>query len=266
MQNNKSTKGQSQHYVPRFYLRNFSADRNFLYSYKIDKDYGKDSIEYKSANNLCCEKDLYEIPGVDNNFIECWFSQYENDLAKGFRKAVRAVKLRNKALLSESIPDFYIFSILQLCRGRGYREFCKMANCEKFFPYLAITKGSDFILRLVENYVVERVVCFLGNDFWVTDDPVTLIPSDLNWSNINISFPLCTFCSIGMTLRRGSAGGGLIDIEFDSSTEKSYKYFNNQIIGRSYGSDTMYIMKETNFSPSDLFYIQQTVKQLTPHK
>lgn len=110
-------KTKKQHYVPRFYLKNFSnknKDEFFIHCYDIDK---KDSYP-ANIKNIGEEKDFYKI--ADENYEEFfqkteeWASPIINNLSKnGKIKSLNIVKNREKLSL---------FLAIQFLRTKEMRE------------------------------------------------------------------------------------------------------------------------------------------------
>lgn len=83
-----------EHYVPQFYLRNFSSTNNMLWVY----DRKKNKYFHSPTKDICYEKNLYETPWenanpklgkfVLQNQLENEFAQQENEYNKILKKAI----------------------------------------------------------------------------------------------------------------------------------------------------------------------------------
>lgn len=92
LENGKTTV--KQHYIPQFYLKQFSDNKKVLYQYDIVNN--KSFSAPVSVESICFEKNLYEFKDnngniVEENLIEKWLSVYEGEFAKTFRN------IQNKA-------------------------------------------------------------------------------------------------------------------------------------------------------------------------
>lgn len=83
-----------QHYVPQFYLRNFTSDDNKLWVFdRVKKEY-----YFQTTKEVCCEKYLYETPWKDEdprlgkfilgNQIENYFADKEGEYSPLLKKIV----------------------------------------------------------------------------------------------------------------------------------------------------------------------------------
>ena len=86
MSKNKPTT--DEHYIPQFYLRNFSPDGEHIYQYDVLS--GKQTQVAVPIRSVCYEKDLYEFKDnsgefVKRNLIERCLGIYEAEFANIFR-------------------------------------------------------------------------------------------------------------------------------------------------------------------------------------
>ena len=97
-----------QHYVPQFYLRNFTSDDNKLWVF----DREKKEYYHSAPKDICFEKFLYETPWEDanpklgkyvlENQIEDYFAEKEGEYSSLLRKIIgicKETKNRNGANL-----------------------------------------------------------------------------------------------------------------------------------------------------------------------
>ncbi len=79
-----------EHYIPQFYLKNFSQDKKRIYQYRINSN---SSSKLVSIEGICCENNLYEYRNdngefVCRNLIENCFSKIEGEFCDIIRSIV----------------------------------------------------------------------------------------------------------------------------------------------------------------------------------
>jgi len=155
------TKIKKQHYVPQFYLRNFSSDGVTIQVY--DKFTGK--VFRANIKDVGSEKYFYDIPNLEDElgveqFIEKYFHSTEQSTSKTIANILDGlnnnsfIKLhpKNRAALAE-------FLALQFLRTKRFRnilsEFNEKLNEELFRTYLETINPElqtvDFELKTKEE-------------------------------------------------------------------------------------------------------------------
>jgi hypothetical protein len=102
-----------QHFVPRFYLKNFSQSSS-LFCY----DKTNDNV-MKTSNDIALEKNFYELEGLERGFVENFLSEHENNFSKAYNELIKQKDISK--LSQESINDFFLFMASQMLRTLGYR-------------------------------------------------------------------------------------------------------------------------------------------------
>lgn len=114
----------NQHYVPRFYFREFSASEKGIYRHNVQSP--DEEPVFVSIRDECAEKYLYEMLNKDGellepNKLENVFSQFETD----FSNTIKSIKLKAFNKENYNIPSFLtktekhdllVFICLQLLR------------------------------------------------------------------------------------------------------------------------------------------------------
>lgn len=122
MENQQITK--NQHFVPRFYFREFSASPKGIYRHNIQSP-DEESI-FVSIKDECAEKYLYEMLSesgelLEPNKLENIFSQFETD----FSNTIKSIKLKSFNKVNYNTSSFLtktekhnllVFICLQLLR------------------------------------------------------------------------------------------------------------------------------------------------------
>lgn len=116
---NKSTTV-NEHYIPQFYLKNFSSDKKRLFQYQINSNAPSKLV---SIESICYEKNLYEFRNndgeiVNKNLIEDSFAIYENKISK----VIKSIELKSRiednfhtpCFLSTEEKAFLIFFLATL--------------------------------------------------------------------------------------------------------------------------------------------------------
>ncbi len=108
-----------QHYVPRFYLRQFSNRRgeNYLINC-FDKSVPRKFLT--NIRNIACEKHFYDLERDYEQDVEKAFSRIEGKFARVYRKLIE--KQNVDVLSADEIVTMAIFIITQLIRTREQRE------------------------------------------------------------------------------------------------------------------------------------------------
>jgi hypothetical protein len=126
------------HYVPQFYLRNFSItgrpDRVFVYR----RD-NRDPVDM-NVRNIAVVKDFYSVTleetGEESDMIEEMFSELEGDTADIFTKLTNENPV---TLANDQLETLAVFVAFLHVRGRSFRQ-----------------KDINFRIALVEKRVAEE--------------------------------------------------------------------------------------------------------------
>ena len=119
MAENKPTT--EEHYIPQFYLKNFSQDGKRIYQYDVIT--GCQTSAPVAIRKICFEKNLYEFKDasgefINRNLIERWLSIYECEFAKVFRSIQSKAKVESnyitRCFLSQKEKAFLIFFLSTL--------------------------------------------------------------------------------------------------------------------------------------------------------
>lgn len=256
----------TQHYVPRFYLRNFADSNEFVYSYRLDLKikYGKDIIKHLSinGNNICCELGLYEINGIRENYIENIYGYFENDFALSFRLALDGLRNDDKPLFCHKLYDLLCFALMQYRRGRNFKEYCENRNVEYVFPFASLYIGLSSVKYIFENYTLADIIVYKGSDIWVTDTPVS-IGRRGDMKHLEIGFPLSTDYYLCISLVHSSVAESVkCNMYFRDLPEDKLTFFAGTIVGRSFSPHTRLIIKEKPFTELDKLIINTTIQKI----
>lgn len=97
----------NEHYIPQFYLRNFSADNKRIY--QLDIISGKQTQDPVLIKSICSEKNLYEFKDEEGKFKSR--NLIEDSLSKLERVFSNTIKsIRNRAHSEESYKSACFFS------------------------------------------------------------------------------------------------------------------------------------------------------------
>ena len=109
-----------EHYVPQFYLRNFSIENNEKNVHCLDKHTSKKFIA--NIRNIACEKYFYDIPPHDKT-VEKSLAKIEYILSVAYDKLITNKDL-NKLNWAERV-SIANFVAIQEMRTREMREYAK---------------------------------------------------------------------------------------------------------------------------------------------
>jgi hypothetical protein len=136
----------NHHYVPQFYLRNFSPDAGKIHVY--DKVTGKSF--FTNIRNVAGENYFYDVPELDamlgvEQFIEKFFHPAEKSAAKAISLIVESLKKNKfKKLHPDLRSTLSTFLTLQYLRTKETRtvliELFEKFNTEMFRAHLEHTK------------------------------------------------------------------------------------------------------------------------------
>lgn len=113
------------HYVPRFYLRMWSSNKNTIFTYDtVAPNNGTRLWRSASIKNSACWTDFYTriIDGADNDDIETYFDKrYEAPAEPVFSKITES-----ESLSADEMAVLIDFLIIQMCRTPGW--YLKMSR------------------------------------------------------------------------------------------------------------------------------------------
>lgn len=134
-----------EHYVPRFYLRNFSINNEGKGLYCFDKHTSKNFIA--NIRNTACEKYFYDIPRDDQS-VEKSLAKIESILSVAYNKLITNRNLNWLNWVERvSIANFVA---VQEIRSREMREYLKDL-VRQFTAKLSKHKLSEEIKRQLEE-------------------------------------------------------------------------------------------------------------------
>jgi len=208
-----------QHYVPQFYLRNFSIGRKGVQVYFFDKS--KCISNVANIDRVACEKLFYDYGAEDRNQIieNELANRLEPKLKKAYSKLIKECSI---SCLTEADKQLIaIFIALQQVRTKEVRMVIKdmilqmtqklseRYSSSELDIWIANSRTDDLIktvhlLLMTDLYEYADIVnnkkwiLFVNKTimpFWCSDNPVTrLNPTDqgfgLKSPNIQISIPL----------------------------------------------------------------------------
>lgn len=208
-----------QHYIPRFYLRNFSNDNKRIYQY----DLSTDNSSIVPINSICYYNYLYEFKDendklLDSNLIENilskWEAEFSNVINSIKNKAKNKRNCKTRCFLTSKEKDFLAFFIsLQAQRDPYYikeiedkleekwgdvleknscRNIALMVSLPIYRPFNDI-KNHKIISRFKTIRDMSFIIGFTDNDvFFTGDNPVTLIYENNPDDAEEVIFPLAS--------------------------------------------------------------------------
>ena len=214
-----------QHYVPRLYLRQFSADRGAKHPQVYSFDKTTQRVQRPSIRNVASELYFYER---GDHGAEKAFQQIEDLFAAPYRRLLEVERLQD--LSAEEIVGTAIFVAAQWVRTREHRQMLKSTGVElakaldaKGVDEPGLTDVTDETLRRLHVQGLPKLVhhasaimlrmkwilCVNRTDMplWTSDNPVTLHNSrpaglqgnrGLACRGIEMYFPLSPTRSLGL--------------------------------------------------------------------
>ncbi len=197
-----------QHYVPQFYLKLFSTEKNGNCVYCYDKE-NKRAFK-TNVKALCSEIGFYENANKPNKPIEEAFSIQEGECSRIFRKVIGAEDMR--VLTQVELAEFLGFLVLFKQRTRKRRDIVSQARKiwlddvnSKFTDWKVVPKidnweQNEHLLSMVDFYEEETKQLLKNNwvlvvnktktPFWTSDDPIVqqFIRSDKRFSQPYMKF------------------------------------------------------------------------------
>ncbi|MDE6706640.1 MAG: DUF4238 domain-containing protein [Oscillospiraceae bacterium] len=201
MAQNKPTT--DEHYVPQFYLKQFSPNGERIYQYDVIS--GKQSHASVPIKSICYEKHLYEFKNnlgkyVCRNLIEKCFGVYESEFAKTFRSIQSKIRYEANyhtlSFLSSEEKAFLIFFLSTIIvRSPDVLQAAQETAMEFFGDQITKTSARNLALQtclpiykmldIKERNLLNPVMGFFDNMsfqigvadkdvFWTSDRPVIL--------------------------------------------------------------------------------------------
>lgn len=184
--NNKMPNTKKQHYIPQFYLKNFSHDQNHIHVY--DKKIGeKGEFRYQTTTDIAHENHFYTYrtkKGTNEN-LEDFFCQFEGDAAAIIEKVYRTHQITNEEKEKLALFVAFIYTRTPSFKARTeemhtamgetiLRKMIKMAPKEwlrKFYKEKlgkAITdKKLDDFIDFATNPKRSKVEYTYPNEYWI---------------------------------------------------------------------------------------------------
>lgn len=164
----KRTTNIRQHYVPQFYLRNFTDDNGALYVYDIERN----NFYVNAPENECFIKYFYDVDtDITKMFIEVGANheQVVDETIRLLNEEVSSTilhyiargndSLENFRLSQEEWDNLFDFIILQMVRTPTYRQrlqYLDLSFCIK--TGLTGEEGDEKIMNIIHNLLILGVV------------------------------------------------------------------------------------------------------------
>lgn len=186
-----------QHYIPQFYLKEFTSDNGSIYTYDIEKNI----IGCKNSTRHLCSIDyFYEQNSTPDNIVENYLSEIENILSNWLVDILYRLSNTSNCsirLTCKDIANLYLFISFQMFRTpsglkclekiiKDYGNTDDMilisqdANLLfKNSKFLELAKlslidiGFGLALYMTDYLVIDSVNIFKGFDIWTSDVPIT---------------------------------------------------------------------------------------------
>jgi hypothetical protein len=117
-------KVKTQHYVPRFYLKNFTSADNKVFVF----DKTTDKIFQTVVENIACENYFYDSDNLESEFpeeqyLEKFYSSIESEFAPFYLDFVSKIQSKEKDKITEDDKNIFAnFLVLQIDRTKEHRE------------------------------------------------------------------------------------------------------------------------------------------------
>lgn len=151
--NNPTT---DEHYIPQFYLKNFSQDGKRIYQYDVLT--GIQTSNPVAIRKICFEKNLYEFKNdsgdfLNRNLIEKWLSIYEGEFAKVFRSIQSKTGFERNyytlSFLSLKEKAFIVFFITTLLvRNPEHLKIAQETAIELFEGKVSKNSAMNYALQM----------------------------------------------------------------------------------------------------------------------
>ncbi|HZB74254.1 MAG TPA: DUF4238 domain-containing protein [Nitrososphaeraceae archaeon] len=149
------SRAKRQHFVPRFYLKNFAHSSSSLFSY----DKTNDSVVETNVNDIALGKNFYELEGLENGLIEKSLSKNENKFSNAYHELIEEKEISK--LSQESVTHFFFFMALQILRTLNHR--LDLQN--------ALSKAYDKMFSQIANDFLKKKGSRLAGHVRVSPDP-----------------------------------------------------------------------------------------------
>lgn len=201
-----------QHYVPQFYLKNFSnIKKNNYYMYYFDKK--EEETKFVNIHNIGGETYFYDTQFDTNQIIEKTLGKLESKFNISYQKLVKSENLGR--LIDKEKEWISLFIGIQLSRTRVFRDMLESqrTQMQQFFQNEELTPefeekiktldDPEFVkkiqIRLMMDMPKEFVPILMkmkwvlvvnktDSPFWTSDHPITMSnPLDSGpWSGLGI--------------------------------------------------------------------------------
>ena len=209
----------NQHYVPRFYLRNFTAGDGYLWVYDIQNK----RIKEVTPESICAEKYLYETQFehanekmgkfVVPNEIENIFSRYEgqfSNLIKRIQEICVSNQNKNALILNTSEKDMLISSIVNLfLRNPRNMEKLKLSELREEVHDFEEYNEIDDLLNCMKIGGTESIFLAAQKKNMLTKENPDSFPERMEKRLSNLDFMFfyaqeCTFLTSDMPVLIGN--------------------------------------------------------------
>lgn len=122
-------KVKTQHYVPRFYLKNFRNSDNKIFVY----DKATDKVFQTAVKNIACENYFYDSDRLktefqDEQLLEKFYSSFESEFAPFYIDYITKVESKEKdKITGDDKKAFADFFVLQIDRTKEHREMSRQS-------------------------------------------------------------------------------------------------------------------------------------------
>jgi len=122
-------KVKTQHYVPRFYLKNFMSSDNKIFVY----DKTTEKVFQTAVENIACENYFYDSKKLESEFhkeqyLEKFYSSIESKFAPFYLDFVSKIESKEKEKITEEDKKaFANFLVLQIDRTKEHREMSRQS-------------------------------------------------------------------------------------------------------------------------------------------
>lgn len=199
-------KVKTQHYVPRFYLKNFTNSDNKIFVY----DKSTDKVFQTVVENIACENYFYDSERLkaefqEEQFLEKFYSSFESEFAPFYIDYISKVESKEKDRITEEDKKaFADFLVLQIDRTKEHREMSRQSYSvmkeqliEKGFTkqqliyfgfelenpdlkdlHVEILRGDemrDTLREILENHIWILVENNTSQPFFTSDNPIAKI-------------------------------------------------------------------------------------------
>lgn len=187
------SKKEHHHYVPKFYLKNFTKEEKQIYTYVI----GETNAKFLGLSDVCVKKNFYTIPsylqkmGIRYDFLETSF--FERSVETQLKRIIGLVKKLKEKFISYNEPIAFEFTpkdrflllfvlIIQYFRGPKFRDFGQKETQTDAIHHALSTYANEYLLKniatkLNNDYWIIRVSS--SGNFFTSDNPVVVIDNQM---------------------------------------------------------------------------------------